>query len=88
MVVDAPFAFLIVEVENGVDVLPYLSLFTSGSHITTPIFETTLKNSFFGTDPTLFKSKNLNVFRRSDSADTFDDALKFNLFLNSFSKLN
>ena len=61
-------------------ILEYIN--TSGSAIVTPDLAIALKKSFLFNWPSLFKSKNLNIFNKTVSTPTLDDALNYN-FVNS-----
>jgi hypothetical protein len=53
-----------------------------------PIFSIALANSSGSTVPLLFKSKYLKLFYRIASSDVTPDDFYYNLFFNSFSKLD
>lgn len=65
--------------------LNYLNSNTSYSGIVTPHFAMALKKSYFFKIPSFAKSKNLNIFNKTVSTPTLDDALNYNFVTSSFS---
>lgn len=65
----------------------FISMLSTCVSGTTPHLAIALKKSDLESQPLLYRSKNLKALKRTASLLTFDDALNWILFFNSFSNL-